>query len=184
MSSSKTTKLVLRPHRKLNKLYHSDTGLVFKSATEKVVIGRIVDDEFVSLDEEALDLCQQNNFRYDESLVEMQEETPDVDEEETPEPEPPVKASKESKVSKKKNKTLSKEIQEDENKSEDQVDCKDFTTLISSYNKDLQDCVARMHQTYKDKVTNLEKQLTTLKKELEDSRKKLKNILCAMQDDL
>lgn len=71
--SSKTAKLVLKKHKKLDKIYHPDTGLVFKSATEKVVVGRIVDDDFVELDEEALQLCEQNHFKVDESLLETEE---------------------------------------------------------------------------------------------------------------
>ena len=63
--SSKSIKLVLKKNKKLDKIYHPETSLVFKSATEKIVIGRIEDDEFVPLDQLCVDLCLQNNFKYD-----------------------------------------------------------------------------------------------------------------------
>ena len=72
--STKGAKLVLKKNKKLDKIYHPDTGLVFKSASERVVIGRIIEDEFASLDQESVDLCQQYGFRYDESLIEEEEQ--------------------------------------------------------------------------------------------------------------
>jgi len=100
--TSKTAKLVLS--KKDGKLYQKDSGLVFNSVKEKLVIGRFEGDEFVSLDDKALELCEQFGFKYDESLVETQEteevgeeveETEEVEEKAPPkEASPPKKASK------------------------------------------------------------------------------------------
>ena len=71
--SSKTSKLTLVKNKKIDCLYHKESMLVFKSASEKLVIGRIENDEVLPLDEQALELCQEYGFKYDESLVETEE---------------------------------------------------------------------------------------------------------------
>ncbi len=63
-------KKVLKKHKLLNKIWHPESKLVFKSAKEKLVIGRLEDNDFISLDEEALDACEEWGFKYDPSLVE------------------------------------------------------------------------------------------------------------------
>lgn len=83
MSTSKSKKTVYKRNKKLGKIYHPDSGLVIKSAKEKIVIGRIDGDEFVPLDETALELCEKWNFKYDESLVE-ETDASDSEEEELP----------------------------------------------------------------------------------------------------
>jgi len=79
MSSAKT-KITLKKNKEINKIWHQESTLVFKSAEEKVVIGRYTDDELIPLDSEALSLCEEWGFKYDKSLVE--EEQPDEDEDE------------------------------------------------------------------------------------------------------
>jgi len=63
-------RIVLKKNKAINKIWHPDSGLVFKSAKEKLVVGRCVDDEFIPLDDETLDLCTEWKMRYDPSLVE------------------------------------------------------------------------------------------------------------------
>jgi len=55
--------------KELDTIWHPETKLVLKSATEKVVIGRYVDSTFIPLDETALELCELHKFKYDESLL-------------------------------------------------------------------------------------------------------------------
>jgi len=83
MSSTKT-KITLKKNKEINKIWHQESTLVFKSAEEKVVIGRYTDDELIPLDSEALSLCEEWGFKYDKSLVE--EEQPDDEEEEEDQP--------------------------------------------------------------------------------------------------
>jgi len=210
--SSKTAKLVLKKNKKLDKIYHPDTGLVFKSATEKVVIGRIVDDEFVPLDEEAVELCEKNSFKVDESLLETDEaEEPETkkkssskkkseeETEETEETEEPPKGKKappkeeekkpvnDSKAATpaKDSKAATPAKDSKATPANDSLDC--FAKIIARHNKELQDYVSG-HQTeseaVKEQVAELEKQLASAKKDLEEVRKKLKGVLSAMQGDL
>ena len=79
MSSTKT-KITLKKNKEINKIWHQESTLVFKSAEEKVVIGRYTDDELIPLDSEALSLCEEWGFKYDKSLVE--EDQPPRNEEE------------------------------------------------------------------------------------------------------
>jgi len=67
-------KIVLKKNTIINKIWHPESTLVFKSSKEKLVIGRFHENEFVSLDDEALELCVQWKFKYDTSLVDEEEE--------------------------------------------------------------------------------------------------------------
>lgn len=62
-------KLVLKINKKLDKIYHPDTGLVFKSAKDRVIVGRIVNNKYVELDSSSMDLADEWNFTIDPSLV-------------------------------------------------------------------------------------------------------------------
>ena len=84
MSATKT-KITLKKNKEINKIWHQESTLVFKSAEEKVVIGRYTDDELIPLDSEALSLCEEWGFKYDKSLVE--EDQPEEEEEEDQEKE-------------------------------------------------------------------------------------------------
>ena len=59
---------VLKPLKEMETIWHPDSGLVFKSKTEKVVTGRWINSEFYPLDEEAIELCAQWSFKYDQEL--------------------------------------------------------------------------------------------------------------------
>jgi hypothetical protein len=73
-------KIALKKNNIINKIWHPESTLVFKSATEKLVIGRFCDNEFISIDEKTLDLCVQWKFKYDTSLVDEEEVTASDDE--------------------------------------------------------------------------------------------------------
>ena len=68
------TKVVLKKLKQIDKIWHPDSTLVFKSIDDKKVIGRFCDNEFISLDDVALDLCEKWNFTYDPDLVDEEEE--------------------------------------------------------------------------------------------------------------
>ena len=74
MSASESKKqLVLRKLSKMGTTWHPESTCVFKAPgttkKDRVVIGRWVDDEFISLDEDALALCEEWDFKPDESLL-------------------------------------------------------------------------------------------------------------------
>jgi uncharacterized phage infection (PIP) family protein YhgE len=59
---------VLKPLKEMETIWHPDSTLVFKSKTEKVVTGRWINSEFLPLDEDAIELCAQWSFKYDQEL--------------------------------------------------------------------------------------------------------------------
>ena len=64
---AKEVNTVLRKNKIIDKLWHSATGMVFKSAKERVVIGKFVDDKLFPLTKEDIDICMSHSFAYDES---------------------------------------------------------------------------------------------------------------------
>ena len=78
MSETKR-KIILKKIKKdgLDTIWHPESTLVFKSQKERLVIGSIIKGEFQSLDEGAIILCQEWNFKPDESLIEQDEEGED-----------------------------------------------------------------------------------------------------------
>ena len=71
---------VLKPLKEMETIWHPDSGLVFKSKTEKVVTGRWVNSEFVPLDEDSIELCAQWSFKYDQELYDELMAEAEVDE--------------------------------------------------------------------------------------------------------
>lgn len=55
---------VLRKNHIINKWWHPDSGLVFKSSEEKIVIGIYKDDQLVDLSEEDIATCISYKFKY------------------------------------------------------------------------------------------------------------------------
>ena len=70
MSTRSKRKMVLKNLKKYKTIWHPESTLVYKSKKERIVIGRYVDDQLISLDEEALELCDEWNMKPDESLIE------------------------------------------------------------------------------------------------------------------
>jgi hypothetical protein len=65
-------------------LWHPESRLVFKSKKEKLVVGRLNDEEDMAVDETVIDLCNKWKFKIDPSLVESGSE--EEEEEEKPPP--------------------------------------------------------------------------------------------------
>ena len=63
-SPAKSTQRVLRKNKKLDKLWHPETGLVFKSAKERTVVGKCVDDKLIDLTEEDIEECRKWGFSF------------------------------------------------------------------------------------------------------------------------
>jgi hypothetical protein len=61
----KPTSVVLHMNKKLDKLWHSQSGMVFKSMQDRVVIGKNVDGKIKDLTEEDIEICKSLNFRYE-----------------------------------------------------------------------------------------------------------------------
>jgi len=66
-------KLVLKKHKNSGYIYNCNNNLVYRSVQDRIVIGRIDQDEFIPLDDHAISLCQQYGFRYEEEPERKQE---------------------------------------------------------------------------------------------------------------
>lgn len=63
----------LYKHKTLGCLHHTQTGLVFKSATERIVIGKIVNNEVVKLSDDDIELCKKWSFAFENPKKELQD---------------------------------------------------------------------------------------------------------------
>ena len=64
---------ILRKHKITNRLYHPESLLVFKSSSEKVVVGKIVDDQVQKLSSKDIELCKKYFFRFENDCFEETE---------------------------------------------------------------------------------------------------------------
>ena len=64
---------VLRKNKALDKLWHVETGMVFKSARDRIVIGKCVDNELHPLTSEDIQVCIARSFKYEEPEEEPEE---------------------------------------------------------------------------------------------------------------
>lgn len=64
---AKEVNTVLRKNKVIDKLWHSATCMVFKSAKERVVIGKCVNDKLIPLTKEDIDICMSHSFAYDDA---------------------------------------------------------------------------------------------------------------------
>lgn len=79
MSKSNKVKKVLKILKQLDTIWHPESTLVFKSQSDKKVTGRYVDEDFIELDDIALELCEEWGFKYDQELYnQIYKETDDV----------------------------------------------------------------------------------------------------------
>lgn len=101
--AAKAATQTFKRHKESGSIYHAESSLVVKSATDKHVTGRIENGKLVELDQEALDLCEKFGFQPDPELIseEVQEDEqtpsepevkvePKVDVKVEPKPEPKV----------------------------------------------------------------------------------------------
>jgi hypothetical protein len=65
VSPRKEINIVLRKHKILCQLWHQDTGMVFRSAKERVVIGKAVSDVLKPLDNDDIEICKAHGFKYE-----------------------------------------------------------------------------------------------------------------------
>ena len=64
----KPVDIVLRKHKVLEQLWHSETGMVFKSANEPYVIGKCVKDKLTDLSIEDIKICKSYGFAIQEPI--------------------------------------------------------------------------------------------------------------------
>jgi hypothetical protein len=192
------SKLTLVKNKKLDCIYHKESMLVFKSPSEKIVIGRIENDQIISLDEKTLELCEQYGFTYDESLLEEAEETEDNNSAEAPaqeqsETQQPVQPSQPVQPTTQPVQATTQPVQATTQPVQPKLESflKEFEGIVNMHTLHIVDCYKSQIEVFSDtlqksndRVSELEGQLTTLRKELDDTKKKMKGILAAIQADL
>jgi hypothetical protein len=78
-------KIILKKLKQLNTIWHPESTLVFKSRDEKIVIGKFADEQYIELDDDAVSLCEEWGFKFDETLLANKEDEHQSDEEQTDE---------------------------------------------------------------------------------------------------
>jgi hypothetical protein len=73
---SKIISVVLRKNKTLDKLWHIESSMVFKSAQERVVIGKCINDKLHDLTPEDIEVCKLMNFRYEENETKVSNNIP------------------------------------------------------------------------------------------------------------
>ena len=210
--TSKSSKLTLVKNKKLDCLYHKESMLVFKSPTEKLVIGRIENDEIIPLDEQALELCQEHGFKYDESLVETEEASQEEEQtEEVPAQNAPVVPAQTAPVVPAQTTPVvpvqiapvapaqttpvvpsqTAPQQDSNNVVDNKLVISQFSellvqqsSLIEKHFRDQINLYSEKLGKSTDRIAELESQNLTLRKELDDTKKKMRGILAAIQADL
>ena len=62
----KEVNTVLRKNKAIYMLWHSATGMVFKSAKERIVIGKCENDKVLPLTQNDIEICMAHSFAYEE----------------------------------------------------------------------------------------------------------------------
>ena len=161
----------LKRHVKSGKIFFTDTKLVVKSASEKIVIGRIFNDDFLQLDKEAVDLCNQLGLQYDKNLL-NEEETEQRQE------------SNEEEETEQRQESNEEETQEKPKCEQTKEETVGFLDILKINFKNIENSYKKYEKEINSKITLLETELDTTKKELQEVKKKLKGVLIAMQSSL
>lgn len=178
-------------------IYNPDSNLIIKSAKEKVVIGRFDEDGNKVEDEKTLELCKEYGLDPDTSLLEAvaekeekeeedeneeekEDEEKEEDEKEEEEDEEKEDPPKRNDLPKKEKESVQKESSQKESSQKESSQNKNLSSLLETFTKQVESIVNGHVQRNRE----LEEQLNTTRKELEETKKKLKKILSDMMDKL
>jgi len=77
----KKPQAILRKNKQIgNKLWHAETGFVFKSEKDKIVIGKCVDNIINDLSDDDVKVCMANGFRYEKKAnIDVNDQAKDVE---------------------------------------------------------------------------------------------------------
>jgi len=70
----KEVNTVLRKNKAIDMLWHSSTGMVFKSAKERIVIGKCENDKILPLTKDDIEVCMAHSFAYEQINSDSEEE--------------------------------------------------------------------------------------------------------------
>ena len=69
----KEVNTVPRKNKAIDMLWHSATGMVFKSAKERIVVGKCVNDKVLPLTKDDIEICMSHSFAYEEINTKLQD---------------------------------------------------------------------------------------------------------------
>ena len=75
----KEVNTVLRKNKAIDMLWHSATGMVFKSAKERIVVGKCVNDKVLPLTKDDIEICMSHSFAYEEINSKLQDKSTNND---------------------------------------------------------------------------------------------------------
>ena len=75
----KEVNTVLRKNKAIDMLWHSATGMVFKSTKERIVVGKCVNDKILPLTKDDIEICMSHSFAYEEINSKVQDKITDSD---------------------------------------------------------------------------------------------------------
>lgn len=186
-------------------IYNPDSNLIIKSAKEKVVIGRFDEDGNKVEDEKTLELCKEYGLDPATSLLEAlaerdekeksedeneddkeddkeddNEDDKEDDKEDEQKEDPPKRSSPSTREDKKAPVKKEKESTQRESVQRESTQNRDLSSLLETFAKQVENIVNGHVQRNRE----LEEQLNSTRKELEETKKKLKKILSDMMDKL
>ena len=194
------SKITLKKIKGSDNILHPDSGLVFRSQKDKVVIGKYEDGEILTLDNSMVELCEKWNFKYDQDLLveedenEENEEIEETEEGAEEEGEDQQNEEETADVEENQDETQeeSQETNDDENEEEvkqesksEEVESSDFSIdipenmktshildLTKNFSSEIYKSFDLLHQTYYDKLTEMHNLLVLKNKNFEDLEKK------------
>jgi hypothetical protein len=182
MSASESKKIVLKKLSKLGTTWHPDSTCVFKAPgttkKDRVVIGRWVDDELIPLDEDAMALCEEWDFKPDESLLAdaSEEEQSEGGEEASPEEEEEEEGSPEEEEEQEDGKEEQKEEPVPEPVQVEKVVPKSKNVSGSTSVKRVETLTSELTKNIMEVVNDLQSQIDSLTVELGNKTKECEEL--------
>jgi hypothetical protein len=182
MSASESKKIVLKKLSKLGTTWHPDSTCVFKAPgttkKDRVVIGRWVDDELIPLDEDAMALCEEWDFKPDESLLAdaSEEEQSEGGEEASPEEEEEEEGSPEEEEEQEDGKEEQKEEPVPEPVQVEKVVPKSKNVSGSTSVKRVETLTSELTKNVMEVVNDLQNQIDSLTVELGNKTKECEEL--------
>jgi hypothetical protein len=194
--TEQTRKIVLKKNKTIDKIWHPDSTLVFKSSEEKLVIGRLENGQVIPLDDIAVELCEEWKFKYDETLLEQSEQEGDEnDEEENEEENEETQSEEPSNEEHPNQETHNEEPSNEEPSNEEHPNQETHNeehpnkeptsqneVVIDSMFSALQSRVLSTILALEEKIRIQTQEMTSIKKELEDTHNELNSTKTELED--
>lgn len=185
-------------NKKLDKIVHKESNLVVNNQKEKLVIGRVFEKAFIPLEddtevEKTLQTCAEFGLKYDESLVQFEEESEEKeaeeearsasDQREVEKVVEPLSERREARPSQEQSEPTPRKETVERAKSESPSD---LSALLQKHTEEMIAFVKKVssNSASMSELSAVKKELEETKKELDGTKKKLKALLATMQEQL